>query len=106
LTCVLECLHVLYTCSLAVRPWLPHFCLQRCSNLPLKPVTPTPVVHFCERVRWTVAMVSAVLSSPLPVVCTRGARAAQTCPVIAGSGSRFTDVEKLVQRTAAISVHM
>jgi hypothetical protein len=70
LTCVLECLHILYTCSLAVRPWLPQFCHHCRLNLPLKPVPPTPVVHLCERVRWTVAMVSAVLSSPSPVMCT------------------------------------
>jgi hypothetical protein len=40
------------------------------SNLPLKPVPPTPLVHLCERVRWEVTTVSSVFSSPLPVMCT------------------------------------
>ena len=72
LTWLLECLHILYTCSLTVCLWLPQFCHQRSSNLPLKPVPPKPLVLLCERVRWEVAVVSSVLSSPLlsPVMCT------------------------------------
>ena len=74
LTCVVECLHVLYTCSLAVHPLLPQFGHQCRSNLPLKPVQPTPLVHLCERVRLAVAMVSSVFSSPSPVMCTHVGR--------------------------------
>ena len=105
LTCVLECLHILNTCSLAVRPWLPQFCHQRSSNLPLKPVPPTPLVLLCERVRWEVAVVSSVLSSPLSChVHSCATWAAQTCPVIAGDGSRFADDKKRAKCTAVLSL--
>ena len=104
-TWVLECLHMLYTCSLTVCPWLPQFCHQRSSNLPLKPVPPTPLVLLCERVRWEVAVVSSVLSSPLSChVHSCGAWAAQTCPVIAGDGSRFADDKKRAKCTAVLSL--
>jgi len=104
-TWVLECLHMLYTCSLTVCPWLPQFRHQRTSNLPLKPVPPTPLVLLCERVRCEVAMVSSVLSSPLSChVHSCVTWAAQTCPVIAGDGSRFADDKKRAKCTAILSL--
>jgi hypothetical protein len=103
LTWVLECLHILYTCSLTVCLWLPQFCHQRSSNLPPKPVPPTPLVHLCERVRWEVAVVSSVLSLSCHVHSC-GAWAAQTCPVIAGDRSRFDNDKKRAKCIAVLSL--
>ena len=101
LTCVVECLHILYTCYLAVCPLLPQFSHQCHSNLPLKPVPPTPLVHLCERVRWEVATVSSVLTSPSPVMCTHVGpglpKPFERLPAVGADLAMFRDLSNVLQ---------